>query len=273
MTCRILVAVDGSPSSEAALSEVGRMMRGGASVHFLHVIPLLPLNVSVTPAGVLAGYDQAVSYLGSLRERWPDVRGLDLIRTGDPADAILQAASEFNIDLVAMGMGKGFLGSAAATVLRGAQLPVLLGRTGFIPGQEGLRRILVPLDGSSDALTILPIIQNLAIGAAAEVVFLHVSGHGTPEDPREKILSLADRLEKSDLAFWQTVAHGDAVEEIVSHAETLEVDLIAMSTQARNESECTIVGRSASAVLERSPRSMLLQRPPATPEDLDLLMT
>lgn len=283
MTCRILVALDGSPSSEAALSEVARIVLGGASVHFLHVVPMLPLDVNATSAGVLAGYDQALSYLGGLREKLPDVRGLDLIRTGDPADAILQVALEFNIDLIAMGthvrtgMAKWFLGSVAEAVVRGAQLPVLLGRSGFIPAQKALRRILVPLDGSEDSLTIIPIVKDVAIRAGAEVVFLHISEHAlaplphprseaefrASEDPREKFLSLADRLEKSDLAFWQTVAYGDAVDEIVSHADTLDVDLIAMSTQARKESERTIIGRAAIAVMERSPRAVVLQRPVA----------
>ena len=283
MTCRILVALDGSPASEAALGEVERIALGGASVHFLHVVPMLPLSVNATSAGVMAGHDQALSYLDRLRERLPDVRGLDLIRTGDPADAILQVALEFNIDLIAMGMhvrsgmAKWFLGSVAETVVRGTQLPVLLGRSGLIPVHKVLRRILVPLDGSEDSMTIIPAVKDMAIRAAAEVVFLHVTEPalaplspprspvemGTPEDPREKLLSLADRLEKSDLTFWQTVAHGDAVDEIVSHAESLDADLIAMSTQACKESERTIVGRAAIAVMERSPRSVLLQRPVA----------
>ena len=283
MTFRILAALDGSPASEAALREVERIALVGASVHFLHVVPMLPLNVNATSAGVMAGHDQALSYLGGLRERFPDVRGLDLIRTGDPADAILQAALEFNIDLIAMGThvrtgaAKWFLGSVAETVVRGAQLPVLLGRPGILSAHKLLRRILVPLDGSEESLTIIPIVKDMAIRAGAEVVFLHVSEHalaplsqprsqvefGAPEDPREKLLSLADRLEKSDLAFWQTVGDGDAVDEIVSHAETLDVDLIAMSTQARKESERTIVGRAAFAVMERSPRAVLLQRPVA----------
>lgn len=283
MTYRILAALDGSPASEAALGEVERIALGGASVHFLHVVPMLSLSVTATPKGVVAGHHDALAYLGGLRERLPDVRGLDLIRTGDPSDGILQAALEFNIDLIAMGshgrtgLAKWFLGSVAETVVRGAQLPVLLRRPGIVPNHMPLRRILVPLDGSEDSLSILPTIKNLAIRTAAEVVFLHVSPHalaplsngqsraerGSSEDPKEKILNLADRLAKSDLAFWQTVAEGDAVEEIVSHAETLDVDLVAMSTQAQRDKENTLIGSSAVAVMERLDRAFLLQRPVA----------
>jgi len=283
MTCRILVALDSSPASEAALSEVERMAVGGTSVHFLHVVPMLPSSVDATSAGVMAGHDHALSYLGGFRERLPDVRGLDLIRTGDPADAILQVALECNIDLIAMGTharsggANWFMGSVAETVLRGSQLPVLMSRAGSFPAHKTLRRILVPLDGSEESLMILPIVKSLAIRTAAEVVFIHVSECapaplpqsrvpaelGASEDPREKFLKLALLLEKSDLTFWQTVAQGDVVEEIVTHAETLEVDLIAMSTRGSRDMESTIVGSAAMKVMGRSDRAVLLQRPVA----------
>ncbi len=283
MTCRILVALDGSPASESALREVERIAQGGASVHFIQVVPRLPSSVNATSAGVMAGHDQALAFLGRLREKLPDVRGLDLIRTGDPADAILGAALEFDIDLIAMGSlvrtdpAGRILGSVAESVVRSAGIPVLLGRPCTNPAPKALRRILVPLDGSEDALTILPIVQNVASRTAAEVVFIHVSGHpvppdspsrpGTPPgasvDPQQKLLELADRLEKSDLEFWQTVASGDAVEEIVSHAESLDADVIAMSAQAGRENESSVVGRAALTVVDRSPRTVLLQRPVA----------
>ncbi len=281
MTCRILVALDGSPASDSALREVERIVQGGASVHFIRVVPMLPLSVNATSAGVMAGHDQALVFLGRLRERLPDVRGLDLIRTGDPADAILGAALEFDIDLIAMGSharseGTGrTLGNVAESVVRGAQLPVLLGRPCMTAAPKVLRRILVPLDGSEDALTILPAVENVARRTSAEVVFIHVSGHSVPTDPRtrsqavpgasgdpkRKLLDLADLLEKSDLEFWQMVAPGDAVEEIVSHAESLDADLIAMSAQAGGERQSTVVGSAALAVLDRSHRTVLLQRP------------
>lgn len=281
MTCRILVALDGTAASEVALSEVERIASGGASVHFLHVVPMLPLSVDATSAGVMAGHDRALSYLGKLRERLPEVRGLDLIRAGEPAEAILQVALEFNIDLIAMGtrvrtdVAKWFLGSVAEAVVRQTRLPVLLRRPGMLPAQPMLRRILVPLDESEEGLSILPVVKGLALRTGAEVVFLHVSeciqaripprgvarGTSASVDPKEKLLRLAAKLEKSDVVFWQTIAEGDAVEEILIHAETLDADLIALTTQASGGIENTIVGRAAMAVLGRTDRAVLLQRP------------
>ncbi|MBI3857139.1 MAG: universal stress protein [Planctomycetes bacterium] len=274
MSYRILVALDGSPASEAALHEVERIAVGGAAVHLLRVVPTLPLSVSAPSAGVMDFHDQALSYLGKLRETFPDLRGLDLIRTGDPADAILQAALEFNIDLIAMGTqlrtgpAKAFPGSLAGIVVQRSQLPVLFRQPGPLPDCTSLRRILVPLDGTEDSLTILPAVQNLALRIRAEVVFLHVSaGALAPAaalpagDPRAKLLSLADRFDKTDLVFWQTIAEGDPVEEILSHARTLDADLIAMAAPAVKEADGTTVGRAALAVLGRAEQAVLLQKP------------
>jgi nucleotide-binding universal stress UspA family protein len=235
---------------------------------------MLPMTLNATSAGVMAGYDQALAYLAGLRVRLPDVRGLDLIRTGDPADAVLQVALEFNIDLIAMGahvrsgMAKWLLGSVAQTVVRRSQLPVLLWRTGMASVRSPLRRILVPLDGTEESRTILATVQSLGLQTGAEVVFLHVSDRAlTPpvatggSDPREKFLKIADRLKKSDLVIWQTAADGDPVEAILDHATSLDADLIAMTTQAGQDQEGTLVGEAALAVLGRSDRPVLLERP------------
>lgn len=260
MTYRILVALDGSPTSEAVLHEVERIAVGGAAVHFLHVVPSLSRTVNATSAGVMACHDQALSYLAALRERLPDVRGLDLIRTGDPAEAILQAALEFNINMIAVGTP----GTLAETVVQRSPFPVLLRRPGSPPDQRTLRRILVPLDGSEKSLSILSTVKALALRIRAEVVFLHIRECALApaevrpsENPRSKLLSLADRFEKSDLAFWQTIAEGDPVEEILGHAQTLDADLIAMA----------MAGTAASAVVARADRAVLLQRPAGHPPD------
>jgi len=281
MTRRILVALDGTAASEAALHEVERIALGGAGIHLLRVVPMFPFRMDATSPGVMAAHDQAMSYLGELRGRLPDVRGLDLIRTGDPADAILQAAMEFDVDLIAMGTpaksdpDHGLLGSATPTVVQRARCPVLLRRPGSLAAQRTLRRILVPLDGFPESLKILPTVQALALRTGAEVVFLHVSEHAlapllpdgaaaeprVSEDPKEKFQSLARSLGNSDLVFRQTVGEGDAVEEILDHAKTLDADLIAMTTEAGPESEKTIVGSAALRVAALAEGAVLLQKP------------
>jgi len=281
MTCRILVALDGSEISEAILGDVERVATGGASVHFLYVVPKLPPNVDATSEGLLAGHHRALSYLGGLREKFPDVRGLDLIRAGDHAEIILQVGREFDIDVIAIGtdvrsgLAKELLGTVAETVIRQAVCPVLLNRPGRDPVHRTLRRILVPLDGSVESLAILPAVKDMAHRTRAEVVFLQLPEQALAPssrsegsaavriqaDPKERLLSLTDTLAKSDLVYWQTVGGGDAVEEIIEHGKTLEADVIAMSTQAGGDLDATLVGGVAMAVVGRTDRAVLLQRP------------
>jgi nucleotide-binding universal stress UspA family protein len=280
-TCKILVPLDGSTAAEAALPEVERIAVGGAEVHFLHVVPSLPLALGASSADMMECHDQALSYLENLRRRIPGVSGLDLIRAGEPADAILQVALEFNIDLIAMcthartGLARWFMGNVAETVIRRAQLPVIVKRPGMPEPRRVLRRILVPLDGTEESFTILTAVKRLGLRTGAEVVFLHVTeralaplaqrgtqgGSGTYEDPDQKLLNVADRLGHSDLIYWQVTAQGDPVDEILHHALTLDADLIAMSTHARGGQERAIFGSVAQSVLARADRAVLLQKP------------
>src|SRR5439155_22804662 len=122
---------------------------------------------------------------------------------------------------------------------------------------------------------ILTAVKRLALRTGAEVVLLHVTERalsplsqrggpgapGIPEDPEQKLLAVADRLGQSDLIYWQVIAQGDPVEEILNHAMTLEADLIAMSTHARSGRERAIFGSVAQAVLGSAMRTVLLQRP------------
>jgi nucleotide-binding universal stress UspA family protein len=286
MTFRILVALDGDGAAEAALGEVERIAGGAAGVHFLSVVPTLPRSVEAGSAGVMAGHDRALSYLHRLRERFPDIRGLDHIRSGRPAEAILQAALEFDIHLIGMGTSNraggapGTPGSVVEEVLQQARIPVLLKRPGGLPTHPTLRRILVPLDGSVESLSILPTVKTLAGRLGAEVVFLHVpertlaplsppaasASVQVPLDQEQKFLAVADRLSKSDVVFWQTVAQGDVVEEILEHSRTLDADLIALSTQGVEEAEASVVGSVALAIVERTDKAVLLQRPMLRPE-------
>src|SRR5579859_5459621 len=114
MAYRILVALDGFTPSEAVLADIELIARSGAAVHLLRVVPP---GVNATSAELRAGHAHALSYLAGLRERFPEMRGLDFIRTGDPADAVIQAAQEFDIHLIALATclcavpSEGFLGA------------------------------------------------------------------------------------------------------------------------------------------------------------------
>jgi nucleotide-binding universal stress UspA family protein len=202
-----------------------------------------------------------------LRKLGPTVK--EELLTGSPYEKLIDAGHFSSTRLIvvsSLGLiapSRFLVGSVAETVVREALCPVLLKRPVDDPLHRILRRILVPLDGSAESLAIVPAVKTLALRTQAEVVFLQLSEEAlapSPRaglsaevrvvpDPRARLLSLKDLLAKSDLVYWQTLGGGDAVEEILEHARTLEADLIAMSTQAGGDLDRTLVGGVAMAVV------------------------
>jgi nucleotide-binding universal stress UspA family protein len=208
-------------------------------------------------------YDQANRYLEGYRRRLRGVPGQDLIRTGAPADAILDVALMFNIDLIVMsthartGVARWFLGSVSDAVLRSSQLPVLLVRKGIRPRSERLRRILVPLSGAPESRAILSAVKPLALRVNAEILLMEVVD---PIHPGPGLESVRRDLDSSGIASRMLTAYGDPTEQILRHAKRHDIDLVAMSTPARKGP--SLFDRSVPReVLARIDRPILLQSP------------
>jgi nucleotide-binding universal stress UspA family protein len=126
---RILVPADLSGQGTEIMPCVRQIAREfGASITFLHVIPVT--GATLTNPGSAA--DDARRALEETFGRdFAGFRTEFLIEFGDAADAILRAASENRIDLIAMGvksgpaMGGHFRSSTAYRVMTGAHCPVL----------------------------------------------------------------------------------------------------------------------------------------------------
>jgi len=304
MSNRILLALEGSPTDEAAFSQAVRIAVGGAEIHLLHVVPSravpvgtpllgmadppgelpvatgatgaeaqvtgnFPCSSSNDPVRETLLYDQAVQYLDRFRSRLAGLQGQDIVRTGEPADAILQVALTFNIDMIVMsthartGLARWFLGSVSQTVLTRSQLPVLLVRRGNAVRPERLRRILVPLDGSAESRSILSAVKPLAARLKADLFLLQVVGRARPAegDPRRELQDLADGLSESGIAWQAATARGDPAEEILRHLGSRNADLIAMSTRVPGRLDRSFGKSAAESVLAGSDRPVLLQMP------------
>ena len=134
-------------------------------------------------------------------------------------------------------------------------------------------RILVPLDGSGLAEAILSDVVELATQHRAEVVLLRVASaharigsdlteaqvHAVAEAEgylAEKEQQLADR----GIRVSSVVRYGQPAEEILDHARTSGIDLIAMSTHGRSGMERVLLGSVAERVVRESPVPLLLRR-------------
>lgn len=300
MANRILLAMDGSDMDAAAFDEARRIAAGGAEIHLLHVVPARAVPVGTPLIGMVDAspsapvavgstgadahvtgafpssapgnpctedepriYDHAVQYLEGYRRRLSGVPGQDLIRTGAPADAILEVALMFNIDLVVMsthartGIARWFLGSVSDAVLRRSQLPVLLVPQRIRSRFERLRRILVPLTRALESRAILSVVKPLAVRLNAEILLLEVVD---PIHPGPGLEKLGRDLSESGASWRSLTVYGDPVEEILRNATSRDADLIAMSAPARKRSR--LLSKTVpEAVLARADRAILLQYP------------
>ena len=147
MPMKILVAIDGSVHSEAAVAEVAfRTWPAGTEILVLTVVhasaPLLPdPSLALAAAYVQQLGDQrdhapalVTAACRQLRATAPDLTVLTAIEEGMPKDVIVNTALSWNADLIVVGshghsrMRRLLLGSVALGVLTEASCSVLVAR-------------------------------------------------------------------------------------------------------------------------------------------------
>jgi nucleotide-binding universal stress UspA family protein len=138
----ILVPLDGSKCAEAILPHVeGLAERLASELILLRVVDNAPASVTTTAAqlrkeDVDAEQKEAESYLAT-QQKTLSGKGLE-VRTvllfGSAVEAIIEAAKEASVDLIAMGshgrsgLSHAFYGSVASGVLHRVDRPLLLVR-------------------------------------------------------------------------------------------------------------------------------------------------
>lgn len=142
-----------------------------------------------------------------------------------------------------------------------------------------VKRILVPLDETTDHESILPLVADLARGAGATVRLLHVAP--VPDnvvDVEGRIVAYSDqemsRLQSEWRDYLDSVQFllggvpaepafrfGDPVEQILAEAADMDADLIAVTTVCRSGVKRALLGSVAEQVVKRARTSVLLLRP------------
>jgi nucleotide-binding universal stress UspA family protein len=138
------------------------------------------------------------------------------------------------------------------------------------------RHLLIPLDGSDLAESVLPVALAFAERLHLQVTLLHVieraapaTVHGAPHlrearAAEEYLEAIAARFRARGI---ETRLHvhsdgvGDVAGSIVAHAEEVEAGLIALCTHGRGGVRDILVGSIAQQVLRRGTRPIVLVRP------------
>lgn len=144
-----------------------------------------------------------------------------------------------------------------------------------------IRQILVPLDGSALAESVLPAAAAMAGGFGARVTLLHIveerppdTIHGQPHltdgDRAQAYLDeVARRPVFRDRAVEVHVHRpqaGDVAESVVEHARELGADLVVLSTHGKSGLRGLLFGSIAIRALQRETTPILLVNPTAAGE-------
>jgi nucleotide-binding universal stress UspA family protein len=237
---------------------------------------------------------QAGEYLAAQREALA-AEGFAVqteVLPGEPAAAILFAREAHDIDLISIcthgytGLRHVLLGSVAEAVLRRSPVPVLISRAGMPAsdeGDNGLTRILVPIDGTPFAEAALGYVRRAQIGPQAQVIVFRAVPPVLPppiatvsDDTATQISAEADK-ETSQLladayiylnttgnrylvgtAWTSRVTVGIPEEVIASAASSYQADLIVMATHGRRGIDRLMHGSVAGEVLRRAQVPVLL---------------
>lgn len=137
------------------------------------------------------------------------------------------------------------------------------------------RKILVPLDGSPLAESILSQVSEVARMHGAKVLLLRVGfalvfpGADPAEAQLEAVQEaesyiegIRKRMEAEGVSAEAAVRYGFPAEEIVTHARRGGADLIAMATHGRTGPARWVLGSVAEQVLRQSDVPVLLFRVP-----------
>jgi nucleotide-binding universal stress UspA family protein len=297
---KILVTLDGSPAAEAVLPYVLLLAaRLRIPIELISVIDLTELARSAAAYESLF-LDQLAEdetrrrreYLEKIAPSFANGQIDCRILKGNPESSIVEYAAQNPAAIIAMathgrsGLNRWLLGSVAEKVLRSTSNPLLLIRsmpTAVTEQQVSIQSIMVPLDGSALAESVLPPVSKLAKKLYAEMVLFRAynippgfydAGGGFAID-LDRLLAQTEAdvltyLEEKKAALKKagvgsvTIAsrQGYDADEIINYAGNRPDRLIAMCSHGRSGVRRWAVGSVAETVVRHCSSPILVFRAP-----------
>ena len=190
---KILVPLDGSKTAENVLPFARCFARNlQVPIELLAVVDVAEMTRNVSAAeglfldtlieGETRRYDD---YLKGIAKNFPTGCVQYRVGKGKAAEVIVESAAKEKSTLIAMathgrsGLNRWLVGSVAEKVLRAAANPLLLVRAKEETppwDMAALKAIVIPLDGSELAESVLPSVEEMAKKLDLEVILLRVYG-------------------------------------------------------------------------------------------------
>ena len=310
---KLLVPLDRSLLAEQAIGPAASIARGAhAGIDFALVHEPMPLGGFHDAPWLeeqLGAEHRYVESIAAEIATGASVATTCAVLRGAPADMIRERALAIGADLIVMtshgrtGFSRAWLGSVADAVMRSAAIPVLMLRPSADHGgrrtiDRKFTRLLVPLDGSPLAASVVPIASAFARATGASITLLQVSPTVPlvlPYDvamPPSYLPTVADDAATADLADRTKRELGEVAQRlraesgatvsaevvvsdrvataIVDFVRGHSVDVVAMSTHGRGASRW-LLGSVADKVVRASGVATLIHRPVGIPAEAPLI--
>ena len=213
-----------------------------------------------------------------------------ILLTGAVADSLSDWAIEHRAPLLALATHghsasrRNGLGATAQRILECAATSLLLVPPSAMPSEENInyRRILVPLDGSCRAESVLPLASRIARAHGAEIVLAHVVPRTAFDDSRteqaselcaqlsahnerrarEYLEDLRRKLRGDGIPVRTIIAsNGDARSELRRLAIQQQIDFIVLSSHGQSGLTDVPCGSVTEYLATHAPTPMLIVRP------------
>jgi len=260
MIKKVLVPLDGSRTSEEVLPPVLSLLKGSdGTVVLLHAVTPAEYFSVTAEQFVQRERRRSAAYLQDLAERLSNGTGVqERIVTGEASREIVAEAKRCHADLIAMsshgrsGIREWAFGSVAERVFRTTNLPVLVFRGG--PGKSAaIRKILIALDGSEEALSVVGPAADLAAGVGASVVMVHAGTRLPPSMPLAQKM-----LAEHKVPFKTQLLKGEPAAAILEALEEEGADLLALTTTGKTKRDQIFFGSVAEEILKKCGKPLLV---------------
>lgn len=300
MYSRMLIPLDGSKTAEMVLPYARHLAASlKLPVDLLAVIDIAEMashmaadKARFLDTMVADGERNSEGYLRGVAPSFAGANVKCLVAKGKAADTIIENADKDKNMLITMathgrsGMNRFLLGSVAEKVLRGTSNPLLLVRAAEGASSEGstaIKTVIVPLDGSELAASVLPAAVDLAKSLDAEIVLFRAynipygaysSGDGfydpvnldallasVKDEATEYLERETEALKRKGVARVSFVAkEGFSADEIIAYARESKNSMIAMCTHGRSGVKRFVLGSVTETVVRHSDEPVLVLR-------------
>lgn len=208
-------------------------------------------------------------------------RTATMLRTGEPAQEVLEAARELHAELLVVGsrglreIGSALLGSVSSALMREAPCPVVVVPPGCALPVAGIGVVVVGVDGGERDASLLRLAADLARRLEAAVHALHAF-HASPavgmtpiapplaSELREAAEERLDRaVAEAEVSARRSVVELPAAEALEHAAEQDGAGLIAVASQGHGKLHSVLHGSVTVRLAAEAPVPVLVLPPAA----------